>query len=235
MADNPRVEELRRRVLADPASIAFAALAEEYRRIGHYEEAIETCRTGLLRHPAYLSARVTLGRSLIEIGDYEAAREELQTVLRSAPENLAAIRGLAQIHERLGHSAEMDPHLQALADEPMPEPVAREPEPVAHEPEPPPQFETPRFEPPPIEEPAIEEPSAAPDFMKEFAFDDAPAEPPALDLARVDAAPTAEEAAAELLLTGPEGPDPQTLATLARLEHFLGAIRHARSTISARP
>src|SRR5438105_1374712 len=114
MAENPRIEELRRRVQADPASIAFAALAEEFRRVGRYDDAIETCRTGLQRHPAYLSARVTLGRALIETGDYEGAREELETVLRSAPENLAAIRGLAQIHERLGHSAEMDPHLADL-------------------------------------------------------------------------------------------------------------------------
>jgi hypothetical protein len=117
--ENPRIEELRRRVQADPASIAFAALAEEYRRTGRFDDAIETCRTGLQRHPAYLSARVTLGRALIEIGEYDGAREELETVLRSAPENLAAIRGLAQIHERLGHSAEMHPDLHALAAEPI--------------------------------------------------------------------------------------------------------------------
>src|SRR5262245_26341825 len=130
MADNPRIEELRRRVQADPASIAFAALAEEYRRIGKYEEAIETCRTGLQRHPAYLSARVTLGRSLIETSEYEAAREELETVLKSAPENLAAIRGLAQIHERMGHSAEMDPQLaEMMANvEPIPMPAAPPPQ-----------------------------------------------------------------------------------------------------------
>jgi hypothetical protein len=120
MPENPRIEELRRRVLADPASIAFAALAEEFRRVGRYEEAIEACRTGLQRHPAYLSARVTLGRALIETGDFEGAREELQTVLRSAPENLAAIRGLAQIHERQGHSTEMDPGLAALQADPIP-------------------------------------------------------------------------------------------------------------------
>jgi tetratricopeptide (TPR) repeat protein len=120
MPENPRIEELRRRVQADPASIAFAALAEEFRRVGRYEEAIEACRTGLQRHPAYLSARVTLGRALIETGDFDGAREELQTVLRSAPENLAAIRGLAQINERQGQSTEMDPGLAALQAEPIP-------------------------------------------------------------------------------------------------------------------
>ncbi|NUR55736.1 MAG: tetratricopeptide repeat protein, partial [Acidobacteria bacterium] len=106
MAEHPRLEELRRRVLADPASIAFAALAEEYRRSGSYEEAIETCRTGLQRHPSYLSARVTLGRALIETAQYDEARAELELVLKTAPENLAAIRGLAEIHERLGDHAD---------------------------------------------------------------------------------------------------------------------------------
>src|SRR5919106_4796515 len=106
MADNPRIEELRRRVQMDPASIAFAALAEEYRRAGQYEEAIETCRSGLQRHPAYLSAHVTLGRALLELGRFDEAREELEHVLRAAPENLAAIRGLAEIHHRRGELPE---------------------------------------------------------------------------------------------------------------------------------
>ena len=102
MADSPRIEELRRRVQSDPASIAFAALAEEYRRSGRFEEAIETCIAGLHRHPSYLSAHVTLGRSLLEVGRYEEAQDELEHVLKLAPENLAAIRGLAEIHHRRG-------------------------------------------------------------------------------------------------------------------------------------
>jgi tetratricopeptide (TPR) repeat protein len=100
MNDTTRFEELKRRVQRDPASISFAALAEECRRLGRFEEAIETCRAGLLRHPAYVSARVTLGRALVEIGEYDAAASELEQVLRVAPENLAAIRALAEIHRR---------------------------------------------------------------------------------------------------------------------------------------
>jgi tetratricopeptide repeat protein len=113
MADNPRIEELRRRVHADPASIAFAALAEEYRRTGNYAEAIETCRIGLQRHPSYLSARVTLGRALMETAQYDDARSELEVVLKSAPENLAAIRGLAEIHERQRSLPESAPVIAA--------------------------------------------------------------------------------------------------------------------------
>src|SRR6185295_10206376 len=240
MPENPRLEELRRRVQADPASIAFAALAEEYRRIGHYEEAIETCRVGLQRHPAYLSARVTLGRALIELGEYGAAREELETVLHSAPENLAAIRGLAQIHDRLGHVAEMHPSLVELANEPLPAPrIVEAPAPSIVEgpatsvAEPPP---VPIPEPAPlaIEEPApvaIEEPAPAIAFeaaplnepIEEISFDTALPQPPAIPA--IDLRQFEED----IDLEPGAGPDPTALLVIARLERFLGAIQRARS------
>jgi tetratricopeptide (TPR) repeat protein len=113
MADSPRIEELKRRVQQDPASIAFAALADEYRRAGRFHDAVEICRAGLLRHPAYLSARVTLGRALLEIGEFDEAEAELQQVLRTAPENLAAIRALADIHHRRGDAPDRVPDLPA--------------------------------------------------------------------------------------------------------------------------
>jgi tetratricopeptide (TPR) repeat protein len=100
VAENPRIEELRRRVQKDPSSIAFAQLGEEYRRSGNFEEAIATCRAGLGRHPDYLSARVTLGRALIETNQLDAAETELTHVLNSARDNLAALRGMADIYHR---------------------------------------------------------------------------------------------------------------------------------------
>jgi tetratricopeptide (TPR) repeat protein len=95
-----RIDELRRRVEEDPASLAFAALAEEYRRTGRLQQAVDTCRSGLEQHPEYVSARVTLGRALLELGEQDCAREEFERVIRLAPENLAAIRGLAEICRR---------------------------------------------------------------------------------------------------------------------------------------
>lgn len=101
-----RLEELRRRVELNPASPAFAALAEAYRKVGQFNEAIATARTGLERFPTYLSARVTLGRSLIEVNELEEARTHLEDVVSQAPENLAAIRALADIHRRLEEPTE---------------------------------------------------------------------------------------------------------------------------------
>ena len=106
----------------DPASIAFAALAEEYRRAGRLDEAIDTCASGLKRHPSYVSARVTLGRALFDAGRYDEARSEFEAVLRTAPENLAAIRGLADTHAHVERPKQAaapppgapDPEVQAL-------------------------------------------------------------------------------------------------------------------------
>ena len=106
MSVNQRLEDLRRRVQQDPSSIAFAQLAEEYRRAGQLQEAVDVCRAGLAIHPGYISARVTLGRALLDLQQLDDARQELERVLKSAPENLAAIRGLADIHHRRGALAE---------------------------------------------------------------------------------------------------------------------------------
>lgn len=101
-----RIDELRRRVQNDPASIAFAQLAEEYRRSGQTDEAVRVCREGLTRHPGYLSARVTLGRALLDLGELADAQAELEFVVAEAPENLAAVRGLAEIFQRGGNFPE---------------------------------------------------------------------------------------------------------------------------------
>jgi tetratricopeptide (TPR) repeat protein len=101
-ADNPRLFELRRRVQADPASIAFAQLAEECRRAGENDEAVGICRAGLSFHPDYLSARVTLGRALSELGRLDEAHAELFIVLNAAPDNLAANRAMAEVYQQRG-------------------------------------------------------------------------------------------------------------------------------------
>jgi tetratricopeptide (TPR) repeat protein len=106
VAEDARIEALRKRLQKDPGSIAFAQLAEEYRRAGRFHESIDVCRAGLARHPGYLSARVTLGRALLEIGDVDAAQRELNDVLRVAPDNLSAIRGIAEVHRKKGEIPE---------------------------------------------------------------------------------------------------------------------------------
>ncbi|MDQ3417513.1 MAG: tetratricopeptide repeat protein [Acidobacteriota bacterium] len=123
MSEHSRIEDWRRRIDSDPASIAFAALAGEYRRTGRFEEAIAVCAGGLKRHPSYLSAHVTLGRALLETGRLDEARATLEFVLGAAPENLPAIQALAQLNRRVAAtggalfvhpSSVLNPQVQAL-------------------------------------------------------------------------------------------------------------------------
>ena len=101
MADT-RIDELRRRLEKDPGSRLFAQLAEELRKNGELAEAIRVARSGLAVHAAYPSARLTLGRALLDSGDATGARAELESALRDAPDNIQASRYLAQAREQLG-------------------------------------------------------------------------------------------------------------------------------------
>jgi tetratricopeptide (TPR) repeat protein len=140
VADSPRIQELRRRIQSDPASLAFAPLAEELRRAGRPADAVGTCRAGLVIHPEYASARATLGRALLDLGELDQALAELTRVLAAAPEHLSALKGVAEIHARRGD------HTEALATYRLALTLAREDAEVAraidaleqaHPPEPP--------------------------------------------------------------------------------------------------
>jgi hypothetical protein len=81
----------------EPNSRVFAPLAEAYRKAGLLEDAIETAREGLQVHPNYLGGRVALGRAYFEKRMYGEAREEMQRVVKAAPDNLMAHKILGQI------------------------------------------------------------------------------------------------------------------------------------------
>jgi len=73
------------------------------------------CEAGLAQHPAYLSARITLGRALFELGRLGDARAEFLRVLDAAPDNLVAVGNLADIHQRTqqGYRRASEHHAQA--------------------------------------------------------------------------------------------------------------------------
>jgi len=102
VAGNPRIDELRKKLDKEPGSRLFAQLAEELRKDGDLEDAIQVAREGLQKHSNYPSARMTLGRALFDTGDWSAARAEFDLVLKGAPDNILASRLLAECLESLG-------------------------------------------------------------------------------------------------------------------------------------
>ena len=107
-----RIEDLEKRLAADPNSKIFVQLAEEYRKAGLQEDAIATCRAGLEKHPTYFSARVALGRALLEAGALPEARAELELVLQQVPDNLLALKFLGATYQGLGLLRESLAHYQ---------------------------------------------------------------------------------------------------------------------------
>jgi len=101
-----RLERLERIYEENPQTRLFLALAEEYFRDGQLEKAVEVCRGGLEIFPGYTSARVTLARSLIDLGQDSEAEKELGSVLGNSPDNLLASRLLAGVLIRLGRRDE---------------------------------------------------------------------------------------------------------------------------------
>lgn len=95
--------------------------AESFRRAGNPAAAVDMCRDALIRFPGHLSARVTLGWALLDLGKLNEAQQEFEAVRRQAPDNLAAIRGLAKLHTLRDNDGFQD--TDEVAFDPMREPA----------------------------------------------------------------------------------------------------------------
>jgi tetratricopeptide (TPR) repeat protein len=96
------IEKLREKVEKDPNSKLFVPLAEEYRKEGMLDEAIEILQKGLERQPSYMSARVSLGKIYLEKGQLAEARIEFENVIKAIPDNLYAHKKLSEIYRNTG-------------------------------------------------------------------------------------------------------------------------------------
>lgn len=105
-ATNPKLDEFRLKLKADPKSRLFFPMAEELRKGGQLQEAEQALRTGLANHPAYLSAWVSLGRILREQKKDADAVTALTTALTLDPGNVVAARLLADSYLALGNKVE---------------------------------------------------------------------------------------------------------------------------------
>src|SRR5574342_77110 len=105
VGEDPAAGAIRRyeeRLARDPASLAFAPLADAYRKAGRTREAINLCREGLGRFPHYTTARLILAKAHLDDGNADAALGELGVVLQSSPKDAQVHRLTAESHRRAG-------------------------------------------------------------------------------------------------------------------------------------
>jgi tetratricopeptide (TPR) repeat protein len=102
MAKSALIQELEKQFHENPRRV-FARLANEYRKQGELEMAIEICRQHVPLQPTYISGYIVLGQALFESGRLEDARTTFETALGLDPENLIALRQLGDIARDSGN------------------------------------------------------------------------------------------------------------------------------------
>jgi len=95
----------------DPASKAFAPLAEGYRKTGQLEKALKIALDGVSKHPDFNSGKVALAKILIDLKKFDSAESTLLEVVESDFENLLAHRSLGEVYI---HKNEMGKALDAF-------------------------------------------------------------------------------------------------------------------------
>ena len=100
------------RLARDPDSLAFAQLADLYRKSGRTGDAVTCCREGLRRWPHYTAARLILARTLLADGHLDAALEEIAAILQTSPKDVQCHRLAAEVHRRAGRLDAAVGHLE---------------------------------------------------------------------------------------------------------------------------
>ena len=100
MAYTSEIEKLEARYRENPKGRNFAPLADAYRKAGLVDNAIELCQAGLQLHPDYVSGHIVHGRCLVDKKDDTGADAVFRRVLELDPENILALKVLAEIAER---------------------------------------------------------------------------------------------------------------------------------------
>jgi tetratricopeptide (TPR) repeat protein len=116
--DAATVNAIRRheeRLQRDPSSLAFAPLADLYRKVGRTRDAVALCRQGLLRYPQYTTARLILAKALVAAGELDCALDELGALVDANPQDVVSLRLAAEIERRLGRIDRAVQHLETVA------------------------------------------------------------------------------------------------------------------------
>ena len=110
LADSIRRHE--ERLARDPESLAFAQLADLYRKAGRTGDAVTLCREGLHRWPHYTTARLILAKTLLADGQLGPALAEVDAILQTSPKDVQCHRLAAEIHRRAGRLDAAVAHLE---------------------------------------------------------------------------------------------------------------------------
>ena len=97
-----QIDRLATQLAKDPHSKAFMPLAEEYGKVGMWQEAAGVLEDGLKLYPGFITAMVALGRAYDQMSQPTKAKAILEESVKLSPENLRAHRTLIKIYMSQG-------------------------------------------------------------------------------------------------------------------------------------
>lgn len=101
-----RIDEIKRSLTRETGPRQFLAVADEHRRQGRPREAIDILESGLAQNPSSVAGYVALGRLFQQTAQLDRAIDSFQSALKLDPQNLVAIRQLADVHLARGEKIE---------------------------------------------------------------------------------------------------------------------------------
>jgi tetratricopeptide (TPR) repeat protein len=110
------IEKLERRWQENPLGLTFAPLAEAYRKSGALARALELLDTGLAQHPGYVPAHIVRGRCHLDSGERALAELDFLCVAELDPENVIALKALADLAEDEGRTSDAIRRLESVLE-----------------------------------------------------------------------------------------------------------------------
>lgn len=92
------IDRLALALAKEPGSKAFIPLAEEYGKVGMWQEAAAVLEDGLKAYPNFIIAMVALGRVYEQMNQPIKAKAILEEAIKLSPDNLRAHRTLAKLY-----------------------------------------------------------------------------------------------------------------------------------------
>lgn len=99
-----QIDRLATAVAKDPRSKEFLPLADEYIKVGMWQEAAVVLEDGLKAYPGFVTAMAALGRVYDQLGQPVKAKAILEEVVKQRPDNLRAHRILAKLYHAEGRA-----------------------------------------------------------------------------------------------------------------------------------
>lgn len=96
------IDRLALALAKEPGSKVFIPLAEEYGKVGRWEEAVVVLEDGLKTYPGFITAMVALGRAYEQVNQPVKAKAILEEAIKVSPDNLRAHRTLAKLYAAQG-------------------------------------------------------------------------------------------------------------------------------------